>query len=201
MASTHHRQYGADAVTEYVALHGRVPNRRSLLTKFILGDPETGTAPLSDTEIGDELANMAFAATDTTGNTMTYALYRLCCHPAWQQKLRDEILASGARDAGFAFQSLQALPILNSVVMETLRFHPSIPSALPRVTAARETVIAGLVLPQDVRPTRDPHVPVPSVGLTHWAPACRRSYRCSPTRRSATRRISLIQSNGGRAAG
>lgn len=99
---------------------------------------------------------MAFAATDTTGNTMTYALYRLCCHPAWQQKLRDEILASGARDAGFAFQSLQALPILNSVVMETLRFHPSIPSALPRVTAARETVIAGLVLPQDVRPTRDP---------------------------------------------
>jgi cytochrome P450 len=143
-------QYGADAVNEYIKLHGRATTRRSLLTKLIAGDPATSTEPLSDAEISDEVSNLTFAATDTTGNTMTYALYRLSCQPELQERLRTEIKASGAIEAGFAFQALQALPILNGVVMETLRFYPAIPSALLRVTAAKETVIGGLTLPQDV---------------------------------------------------
>ncbi|OIW25663.1 cytochrome P450 [Coniochaeta ligniaria NRRL 30616] len=121
-------QYGDDALKEYLKLYGRSSKRRSLLTKIIQGDPSTGTEPLTDPEISVEVSNLVFAATDTTGNTMTYALYRLCCHPKWQEKLRAEIRASGAKAGNFSFQLLQSLPVLNGIVMETLRLHPAAPT-------------------------------------------------------------------------
>jgi cytochrome P450 len=82
---------------------------------------------------------------------MTYAVYRLCCHPEWQDKLRKEIRASKAKETGFAYQTLQALPVLNAILMETLRLHPAAPSALPRVTTAKSTTIAGIQFPSRVR--------------------------------------------------
>lgn len=159
-------QYGDDALREYLKLHGRNSSRRTLLTKLLAGDPVTGAEPLSDAEISVEVSNLVFAATDTTGNTMAYALYRLSCHPEWQSKLRDEIRASGARDNGFAFQTLQSLPILNGIVMETLRLHPAAPSALPRVTTAENTNICGLRLPPKVncRLTQSPKPTEASTG-------------------------------------
>lgn len=143
-------QYGDDALKEYLKLYGRSSKRRSLLTKIIQGDPSTGTEPLSDPEISVEVSNLVFAATDTTGNTMTYALYRLCCHPEWQDKLRAEIRASGAKAANFSFQSLQSLPVLNGIMMETLRLHPAAPSALPRITTGRGCDIGGTWVPGKV---------------------------------------------------
>jgi cytochrome P450 len=104
---------------EYLKLYGCSSSRLSLLTKVIAGDTSTGTEPLSDLEISIEVSNLVFAATETTGNTITYALYRFCCYPEWQKRLRDEIIALPAKNAGFVFQSLQALPVLNGVVMET----------------------------------------------------------------------------------
>src|SRR5437667_10176425 len=101
---------------EYLKLYGRTSTRRSLLTKIIAGDPKTGAEPLSDPQISVEVSNLVFAATDTTGNTMAYALYRLCCHPEWQKKLRDELRASKAKEVNFGFQTLQPLPVLNGVV-------------------------------------------------------------------------------------
>jgi cytochrome P450 len=144
-------QYGDDALKEYLKLYGRSSKRRSLLTKIIQGDPSTGAEPLTDPEISVEVSNLVFAATDTTGNTMTYALYRLCCHPEWQEKLRAEIRASGCKAAGFSFQSLQSLPVLNAIFMETLRLHPAAPSALPRITTGNGCDIGGIHVPGKVR--------------------------------------------------
>jgi cytochrome P450 len=138
---------------EYLKLYGRSSKRRSLLTKIIAGDPATGGDPLSDPEISVEVSNLVFAATDTTGNTMAYALYELCCHPEWQARLRAELRGARARDGGYTFQALQSLPVLNGVVMETLRLHPAAPSALPRVTTAARSEIGGLVVPAKVRPS------------------------------------------------
>jgi cytochrome P450 len=146
-------QYGDDAMKEYLKLYGRTSSRPSLLTKIIAGDPVTGTEPLSDPEISVEVSNLVFAGTDTTGNTMTYALYRLCCHPEWQEKLREEIRTSRAKETGFSLQALQTQPILNGVVMETLRLHPPAPSSLPRVTTAKGCDIGGLWVPGKVNIT------------------------------------------------
>ncbi|KAL1876832.1 hypothetical protein VTK73DRAFT_9134 [Phialemonium thermophilum] len=143
-------KYGDDALREYLKLYGRKSTRRSLLTKLLAGDPDAGTEPLPDPEISVEVSNLVFAATDTTGNTMTYALYRLSCHPEWQDRLREEIGKSRAKEDGFSFQSLQSLPILNGVIMETLRMHPAVPSGLPRVTTGNGCNIGGLHVPGKV---------------------------------------------------
>lgn len=142
-------KYGDDALKEYLKLHGRTSARRTLLTKLLAGDPITGAAPLPDEQISVEVSNLVFAGTDTTGNTIAYALYRLCCHPEWQDKLRAELHTSGAASTDFSFQTLQTLPVLNGIVAETLRLHPAAPSGLPRVTTARRTNISGLDLPAD----------------------------------------------------
>ncbi|KAK5657494.1 hypothetical protein OQA88_3066 [Cercophora sp. LCS_1] len=139
-------QYAFDALEEYIKANGRGSARRTLLTKLIARNPETGAEPLPDHIIGVELSNTLFAGTDTTGNTATYALYRLAFLPEWQKKLREELRASRVRADNFSFRSLQSLPVLNGVFMETLRLHPAAPSALPRVTT-RTTIIGGLQLP------------------------------------------------------
>jgi cytochrome P450 len=142
-------QYGDDAMKEYLKLYGRSSKRRSLLTKIIAGDEKTGIEPLTDPEISVEVSNLVFAATDTTGNTMTYALYRLSCHPEWQTKLREELRQAKVKDGGFSFQQLQTLPVLNGIVMETLRLHPAAPSSLPRITTTGGK-IGGIDVPAKV---------------------------------------------------
>jgi cytochrome P450 len=120
---------------DYISRYGRNSDQRSLLTKMLSGDPAAGIEPLTDAEISVEVSNLIFAATDTTGNTITYALYELCCNPEWQTRLRREVRA--AAEACFSYQSVQDLPILNGVFTETLRLHPAAPSALPRITTGR----------------------------------------------------------------
>ena len=149
-AGDHVYAYGGDAVQEYLKLHGRTSSRRTLLTKLIAGNPETGAKPLADEEIVTEVSNITFAAVDTTGNTATYALYRLACHPEWQEKLQREIRRSGIAEANFAYKAVSALPVLHAVFIETLRLHPGAPSALPRQTTGPITEIAGLLLPAKV---------------------------------------------------
>lgn len=160
---------------EYIKLYGRNSTRRSLLTKIIAGDPTTGTEPLPDPEISVEVSNLVFAATDTTGNTMSYALYRLSCHPEWQKKLRDEIRSSTTRKDDFAFQTLQSLPMLNGVFMETLRLHPAAPSSLPRITTGDGCDIGGIHVPGKVnRALLIPTLlcPTLSVQISHDAAMC-----------------------------
>ncbi|KAK0703642.1 cytochrome P450 [Lasiosphaeria miniovina] len=126
--------YGEHAVQQYLKTNGRASSRRTLISKMIAGNPETGAEPLPDADIVIEVSNNTFAAVDSTGNTAAYTLYRLACVPEWQQRLRREIRASGAKEKGFQYQSLQALPVLNAVLVETLRLHPAVPTGLPRLT-------------------------------------------------------------------
>lgn len=151
-------KYGNDAFDEFLKLNGRTSNRRTLLTKLIAGNPETGAEPLPDADISIEVSNLTFAAVDTTGNTGAYALYRLACHPDWQSKLQAEIRDSSARKTDFAYITLQTLPILNGVIMETLRLHPAQPSGPLRETTDPSTNIAGLNLPAKVKPTSLPPI-------------------------------------------
>jgi cytochrome P450 len=148
----------------YIALYGRKSGRYDLLTKLIAGDAARSISPLTDEEISIEVSNDVFAATDTTGNTMTYALYQLCCNPKWQQRLRNELRGSNGREKSWSFQSVQHLPILHAVIMETLRVYPAVPCGLPRITPPQGTKVGNLFIPGNVRcyklhfPQRDPSI-------------------------------------------
>ena len=61
---------------------------------------------------------------------MNWALFELCKAPSLQTELRREIRQARERKAGkeLSYQDLQALPFLNAVLKETLRFAPVLPN-------------------------------------------------------------------------
>jgi cytochrome P450 len=95
-----------------------------------------------------EISNLVFAATDTTGNTLTYLFFELALNPKWQEKLRIELKSINFTDDEPSYQDIKSLPVLNSVIWETLRVHPAAPASLPRVAPVGGGNVAGVYLPE-----------------------------------------------------
>jgi cytochrome P450 len=74
------------------------PDRDAPLVRALIAaaDPSTGQ-PLSDDEICNELVLFILAGHDTTSTTLTYALWALGRHPAFQDRVFDEVSALGER--------------------------------------------------------------------------------------------------------
>lgn len=84
------------------------------------------------------------AAHETSGNTLTYCLYELSRRPEIQAKLRQELLTldpplffpppgtEGDELLLPSSKSVDSLPYLEAVIMETLRLYPSVPGGQPR---------------------------------------------------------------------
>ncbi len=65
-----------------------------------------------------------FAGIDTLGQTINYALYELHKHPEILKELRKEVRDQWRKEIPDA-AGLKKLPILQSVILETLRLHPT----------------------------------------------------------------------------
>lgn len=68
---------------------------------------------------------------DTTANALTWSVFRLCCHPEIQQRIREEIFyvipdATDRRKA-MSYEAVQKMRFLEAFCMEVLRLHPSVP--------------------------------------------------------------------------
>lgn len=97
-------------------------------------------------EIASELLDEVLAGFDTTGITMTYLAWQLSKpeNRGIQQALREELRENQAMyhpitdDVSAAdspdFKTLDSLPMLHAVVMESLRLHAAIPGCQPRIT-------------------------------------------------------------------
>lgn len=95
---------------------------------------------LSDAEVQDQLLTIFFAGHETMSSALSWALYLLAHHPAYRNRLQQEV------DAVLAGRSptsadLPRLPYTMQVFKETLRLYPS-GAVLLRV-ALRDTDIAG----------------------------------------------------------
>ena len=99
--------------------------------------------------VASELLDQVAAGMDTSGITLTYLFWEMSRNPSLQTALRDELLTlsphlSMGQDGGIpSARSIDALPLLHAVVMETLRRHCAIPGSQPRVTPPTPTSVAG----------------------------------------------------------
>ena len=68
--------------------------------------------------------SLMFAGHHTTSTTSSWALLELCRHPEWMKRVTDELDALYADGREVSYQALREIPVLESVLKETLRLHP-----------------------------------------------------------------------------
>ena len=80
---------------------------------------------------------------------MTNIIYEITRHPSHISKLRKELTSVNASICPNTIQHLQIqdLDHLNGVIYETLRLHPPVPTAQPRVTPPNGLTIGGVFIP------------------------------------------------------
>ena len=82
------------------------------------------------------------AGYDTTGTTLAFAAYQLAKNPEIQEKLRNEIEAVAGDAEDLTYDHIQAMPYLEQIIHETLRFCNPI-GALQRATSKPYTFPGG----------------------------------------------------------
>lgn len=90
--------------------------------------------------IATELLDHTLAGFDTSGITLTWLTWQLSRphNLEWQEKLQTEIMAlEGSLNA----KTIDNLPILHAILMESLRLHAAIPGNQPRVTPSTPTTL------------------------------------------------------------
>ncbi|KAJ3758781.1 cytochrome P450 [Lentinula raphanica] len=107
-------------------------NKKDIMSLLVKANLEASQNPklrLSEAELLAQMRVLLFAGHETSGTSLTFALFELARHPEFQDRLRKEIrdVERNIMERGiteFTVQDLDSMPILNAVVKETLRFHP-----------------------------------------------------------------------------
>lgn len=106
--------------------------------------------------VASEMLDHLIAGHETTGSTITYMMYELSRNPGLMAKLRAEVLRltppikTGSTNLPPP-NAVDALPLLDAIVRETLRVYAAAASPQPRVSPpSRSTVIEGYTIPGGV---------------------------------------------------
>ncbi|HEV3318958.1 MAG TPA: cytochrome P450 [Solirubrobacteraceae bacterium] len=118
--------------------------RDDIMSLLLQATHEDGS-PMSDSELRDELVTLLVAGHETTANALSWAVERLCRHPAQIRRLTEEVRAG--QDA-----------YLQATIQETLRLRPVISIVLRRLQEPME--LGGRMLPAGCSI-------VPSIHLVH----------------------------------
>ncbi|KAJ3892340.1 cytochrome P450 [Lentinula edodes] len=107
-------------------------NKKDIMSLLVKANKEASQNPklqLSEEELFAQMRVLLFAGHETSGTSLTFALFELVRNPELQTRLRKEIRNTERKiaergDVEVTAQDLESMPFLNAVVKETLRFHP-----------------------------------------------------------------------------
>jgi cytochrome P450 len=137
-------EYGAHAIRNMRSRNG---NALNLFGQMLAATDSGDKVSLTDKDIREEAGNLIVAGSDTTAITLTYLIWAVLKQPSLQARLEDEIAHLNAE---LSTAELEAAPVLNSVIEETLRLYGAAPGALPRTVPDRGTIISGYHIPGGV---------------------------------------------------
>ncbi|KAH7392725.1 cytochrome P450 3A17 [Pyrenochaeta sp. MPI-SDFR-AT-0127] len=122
-------------------------NLQNLFGQMLAASDSQEKVTLTDKDVREEAGNLIVAGSDTTAVTLTYLVWAVLKHPDLQAQLEEEValLTDELRMA-----ELEAAPILNSVIEETLRLYGAAPGALPRIVPKQGMIVNGYHIPGGV---------------------------------------------------
>ncbi|KAL3476423.1 cytochrome P450 [Aspergillus californicus] len=125
------------------------------ITHHLIEDFNAHAASRTVSEKAAEMARMQLdskliivAGSDTTASTMTFLFYRLALEPGLLGRLREEVEGL-VGDSGIDHREIQAAPLLNGCINETLRLHPAVPSGLYRKVRPEGAFVGKTWIPGD----------------------------------------------------
>lgn len=133
---------------------------RTLYTRMLEG--KQGGEQANSTSVirqcASEMLDHILASHETTGITVTYILWRLSQDPDMQRSLWEELLTlqppidsreDGVVDSALPSPaSIDSLPLLNAILLETLRLHAPAPARQPRIVRAGGVTVHGYFFPE-----------------------------------------------------
>jgi cytochrome P450 len=138
-------------IAEHIAARtGRDAGRENgdVLDHLLAARDEASTdagATLSAQEVHDNCVLLFAAGFDTASSALTWWLGLMATHPEVAQRVRSEVAAARAENAGL--DTLARLPLLNATIKEAMRLYPPSTALFNRV-ALRDVVIDGTSIPK-----------------------------------------------------
>uniref|UniRef100_A0A8I5UA83 Steroid 21-hydroxylase n=1 Tax=Pongo abelii TaxID=9601 RepID=A0A8I5UA83_PONAB len=120
---------------------------------------EEGSGQLLEGHVHMAAVDLLIGGTETTANTLSWAVVFLLHHPEIQQRLQEELdheLGPGASSSRVPYKDRARLPLLNATIAEVLRLRPVVPLALPHRTT-RPSSISGYDIPEGTTVWERPH--------------------------------------------
>ena len=145
------------AIIDRRKARGKVPREeRDLLDVLISLKTEDGGDHFSADEITGIFISMMFAGHHTSSSTASWAMIELLRHPDVLARVVTELDDLYADGSEVSFQALRSIPVLESVLKETLRLHPPLVILMRLVRAEFE--VAGRKVPAGALVAASPRV-------------------------------------------
>ena len=100
----------------------------SLLIRANLAYDLPASERLSDEDVMCQISTFVIAGHETTSTSLSWTIHALTLHPHVQDKLREELMTVGTDEP--SLEVLEALPYLDAVVRESMRWCSIVPSSI-----------------------------------------------------------------------
>ncbi|KAI7729070.1 LOW QUALITY PROTEIN: hypothetical protein M8C21_023344, partial [Ambrosia artemisiifolia] len=115
-----------------------------------LKDAKDSNPPFTMVHLKSLLMDMVVGGTDTTSNTVEFALAEMMSQPEILKKAQEELVMVVGKDSVVEESHINKLPYLYAVMKETLRLHPALPLLVPHCPS-KSCVIGGYTIPKGAR--------------------------------------------------
>ncbi|KAL3743206.1 hypothetical protein ACJRO7_018499 [Eucalyptus globulus] len=115
-----------------------------------LKDEEDAKTPLTMTGLKALLMDMVVGGTDTSSNTVEFAMAEIMNKPSVLRSIQNELEIVVGKDNIVEESHIPRLPYLHAVMKESLRLHPALPLLVPHCPSATCTV-GGYTVPKGSR--------------------------------------------------